>query len=218
MTGARRTDWQRRRILEAFGTGRELREIAGHFGCKASYPIKLARNAGWPPRPKLFDGVARAMWVARVTRLLEGRSVPVVTVLVAAGIAAVALAASRGPAPARLSAAPVVAAGFGDRWNAPQQFEERWPSPQVIPLMKQARLLDPEPTPVVPIRVRTVSIRAETTEAQAPTGDVAPTPTPRPRAYTRASASLQTHTRDGICAKGKIWIIKRHWKSWRCRR
>jgi hypothetical protein len=200
---ARRTDYQRQRILDDFADGQSLREITGHYGNKNNYPITLARRAGWPPRPKPFEGPARDAWIATV-RLLTGKSTVIVVVLCA--IAAVLLASARGPKP--ISEPPVTVA-----LAAPAElhrFNERWPDS-----LKQLDLLDP--IPMLPIRmVKTENIRLETEEVSHQTDEpveVMPMPLPRPRSIRKRMGA-----RD-ICTRHKMHkVYTRGGRSWRCRR
>lgn len=216
MSGARRTDYQRNRILEAFASGRSVREIASHFGCKNGYPASLARRAGWPERPKNFVGTARDAWLRAVARLMAGRSMAAIVILSLCGAVALAVASYRGPAP--VTTRPVIDQSYIAKIAPVPKtialpFEERWPGP------KAERLLDPEP--LVPIKVRTESVRMETAEVRtAQPEEAMPVPRSRPRFRPKAHPRPTGETRD-VCARHgmrTVWTIKRHWKSWRCRR
>jgi hypothetical protein len=208
MHGSRRTDFQRRRILEEFGTGRVAREIANQFGCKDSYPAKLARNAGWPKRPMIFEGAARDRWMARIAQLAASKNLMAYIVLIGScGLIVVAMANYREPLPV-VAGTPVAVAQIATT------FDGRWPE-----IRKLDRALFSS-EPMVPIRVRTESIRMETAEASQQTSEpdeVVPMPRARPKTSVR-------YTRGGdgdICSRHgmrKTWTIKRHWRSWRCRR
>src|SRR3954469_4694323 len=209
MPGARRTEYQRDRILGDFADGRSLREIAGFYGCKNNYPVKLAERAGWPPRPKIFEGAARDIWKACVARMLKGKTPVVIVVLCA--LTAVLLAA-RGSKPISEQPISVASAAPVAVTVVTKRFEERWP---VQP--KKADLLSP--VPMAPIMVKTERVLMETQDVRQQTdepGETVPLPVSRP---SKPKARSHTVARDGICTRhGMHKVYTRGGRSWRCRR
>lgn len=88
---------------------------------------------------------------------------------------------------------PVAAAratAFDERW--PQSaFDQRWAMDDPV-LPKGDRLSRPA-LEVQPVVVKPVVVK----------------PKEEKREQSR---------REGVCAKGKVWHVRRHWRSWRCRR